>query len=146
MDPRSVLKNIYLFRDATPDDLAAVATIAEVKTYMPGDTLYHSGDIPDALYVIEWGTIDITLKDKDIPLGTAGSGQALGEMAFFERAGRLASASVRERTQLILLPFDKLDHVLAERPQLALIFYRHACVFFARQLRAVGPDLTRRYF
>jgi CRP/FNR family transcriptional regulator, cyclic AMP receptor protein len=146
MDPASVLKGIYLFREATPDDLAAVARIGEVKAYMPGESLYNSGDIPDALFVIESGTIDIVLKDREIPLASVGGGQALGEMAFFERAGRLASATIRERTQLIRLPFDKLDQVLAERPTLALTFYRLVCVFFARQLRAVGPDLTRRYF
>ena len=146
MEPRDVLKNIYLFRDADPEDLAAVAAIAERKAYMAGEYIYRSGDIPDALLIVESGTIDVILKDKDVTVASIGSGQALGEMAFFERTGRLASALAREPTHLIRLPFDRLDKVLAERPNLAITFYRHACVFFARQLRAVAPDLNRRYF
>ena len=67
-------------------------------------------------------------------------------MAFFERTGRLASALTREPTYLIRLPFAKLDQVFAEHPNLAITFYRHACVFFARQLRTLAPDLNRRYF
>ena len=146
MEPRDVLKNIYLFRDAAPEDLAAVARIAEPKACMAAEYLYHSGDIPDALFVVETGTIDIVLKDKDVTVATVGSGQALGEMAFFDRTGRLATAMTRERTQLLRLPFDRLDQVLTERPSLAVTFYRHACVFLARQLRTVAPDLERRYF
>ncbi len=146
MEPREVLKSIYLFRDAGPQDLAAVAAIAERKAYMVGEYIYQAGDIPDAFFVVESGTIDITLKDQEIALATIGAGQSLGEMAFFERSGRLASALTREPTHLIRLPFAKLDGILAERPGLALTFYRHACLFFARQLRTVAPDLHRRYF
>ena len=146
MEPRDVLKNIYLFRDASPQDLAAVAAIAERKTYMAGEHIYHSGDVADGLLIIESGTIDVILKDKDITVASVGAGQALGEMAFFERTGRLASAFTREPTQAILLRFDGLDKIFAERPNLAISFYRHACVFLARQLRTLAPDLNRRYF
>lgn len=146
MDLRDVLKNTYLFRDASPQDLAAVAAIAEQKAYMVGEHVYRTGDIPDALLIIESGTIDVTLKDQEVPFGSVGAGQAIGEMAFFERSGRLASACTREPTHLIRLPFQKLDQLLAERPNLAITFYHHACKFLARQLRTVAPDLNRRYF
>ena len=146
MEPRDVLKNIYLFRDATPEDLAAVAALAERKAYMMGEYVYHAGDTPDGLLVIESGTIDVVLADNDLTVASVGTGQALGEMAFFDRTGRLASALTREPTHLIRLPFESLDKVLAQRPNLAITFYRHACVFFARQLRALAPDLNRRYF
>jgi CRP-like cAMP-binding protein len=145
MEPRDVLKNIYLFRDATPQDLAAVAAIAEPKAYMVAEYLYHAGDLPDAFFVIESGTIDVILKDKDIPMGSVGAGQALGEMAFFEREQRLASAITREPTHLIRLPFAKLEQVLVDHPHLELLFYRHACVFLTRLLRAMAPDVNRRY-
>ena len=146
MDPRSVLKNIYLFRDATPEDLAAVAAIAEPKAYMVAEYIYHSGDVADAFFVIESRTIDVILKDQEIPVGSAGSGQALGEMAFFGRGERLASAITHEPTHVLRVPFAKLDQVLVDHPNLALTLYRHACTFLARQLRTVAPDLNRRYF
>jgi len=145
MDPRDVLKNIYLFRDAAPEDLAAVAAIAEPKSCMVGEYLYRAGDAPNAIFIIESGTIDITLKDKDVPLGSVGSGQALGEMAFFERGERLASAVTREPTHVLRLPFAKLDQVFAAHQKLAMSFYYHACMLLSRHLRMLAPDLNRRY-
>jgi len=145
MEPRDVLKNIYLFRNATPEELAAVAAIAEPKSHMVEEYLYRAGDAPDAIYIVESGTIDITLKDKDVPLGSVGSGQALGEMAFFERGERLATAVTREPTRLLRLPFAKLDQVFAAHPKLATTFYFQACMLLSRHLRMLAPDLNRRY-
>jgi CRP-like cAMP-binding protein len=145
MDPQNVLKSIYLFRDASADDLAAVAAIAEPKAYMVEESLYRAGDTPDAIYIIDSGTVDVTLKGKDIPLASVGAGQALGEMAFFERSERLASATTREPTHLLRLPFAKLDQVFADHPRLATVFYYRACVVLARQLRTLAPDMNRRF-
>ena len=146
MEARDVLKNVYLFRNASPQDVAAVAAIAEPKAYIVAEYVYRAGDVPDALFVVEFGTIDLTVKDKDIPVGSVGSGQSLGELAFFDRDKRMASAYTREPTQVLRLPFAKLDQVFAERPTLALAFHRNASVFIAKMLRAVVPDVDRRYF
>jgi CRP-like cAMP-binding protein len=112
---------------------------------MVAEYLYHAGDLPDTFFVIQWGTVDVILKDKDIPIGSVGSGQPLGEMAFFVREKRLASAITREPTHLICLPFAKLDQVLVDHPNLALLFYRRACVVLTQLLRAMAPDVNRRY-
>jgi len=146
MKLEELLKQIHLFSEASAQDLTAVAAIGEPRMHLAGEYIYHTGEIPDSLFIIEAGTIDVILKDKDIPIASVGAGQALGEMAFFEREGRLASAVTHETTHLMRLPFVRLDQILAQRPSLALSFYRHACVFFARQLRAVAPDLDKRYF
>ncbi len=146
MEPLDLLKGTNLFGDASAEDLAAVAAIAEKKVYIGGETVCQAGDVPDAVFVVESGTIDIVLKDQDIPIGSVGAGQGLGHLAFFDRRARVASAVAREATHLIRLPFAGLDALLAQRPALALAFYRHACGLFARQLFAVAPDLHRRYF
>ena len=145
MEPRDALKNIYLFRDTSPEDLAALAAIAERKAYMVEEYIYRTGDTPDALFVIESGTIDVILKDKDSPLASVGAGQSLGEMAFFERSERVASAITREPTHLLRLPFAKLDEVFAAHPKLASTFYYRACAFCARMLRTLAPDVNGRY-
>ena len=145
MEPRDALKNIYLFRDASPEDLAALVAVAERNSYMVEEYVYRTGDTPDALFVIESGTIDVLLKDKDSALASVGAGQSLGEMAFFERSKRVASAITREPTHLLRLPFAKLDQVFAAHPKLASTFYYRACVFCARMLRTLAPDVNGRY-
>jgi CRP/FNR family transcriptional regulator len=145
MDQRELLKNFYLFADVTSNDLQALEAIAERKFCMAGDLIYSEGEVADALFLIEMGTVDIVPKGKEIVFTTVGSGQSFGELAFFERGARPASASAREPTHLLRIPFERFSKVLAERPGLALIVYRNACAFFAKHLRTLALDLNRRY-
>ncbi|HVP79007.1 MAG TPA: cyclic nucleotide-binding domain-containing protein [Thermodesulfobacteriota bacterium] len=145
MDQKELLKNFYLFTGFTSNDLNAVEAIMERKGYIAGDPVYSEGDIADALFLIEMGTVDIVPKGKETVFATIGSGQGFGELAFFERGNRPASAHARERSYLLQIPFDRFSKVLAERPDLALLVYRNACAFFAKHFRAIALDLNRRY-
>jgi len=145
MDQRELLKNFYLFTGVTSKDLEALEAIAERKSYIAGDLVYGEGDVADALFIIEMGAVDIVPRGKEMVFTTIGSGQGFGELAFFERGKRPASASARERTYLLRIPFERFSKVLADRPELALIVYRNVCAFFAKHFRAIALDLNRRY-
>ena len=145
MDQNELLKNFHFFADISSGDLQALEAIVERKFYMAGDLIYKEGDVADALFLIEMGTVDIVGKGKEIPFATLGSGQIFGELAFFERGPRPASASIREPTHLLRIPFERLSNLLAERPGLALFVYRNACRFFAKHFRTLAVDLNRRY-
>ena len=145
MDQRELLKNFHLFTGATPADLQALDKIAERKVYIAGDPVYGEGDIADALFIIEMGTVDVVPKGKEIVFATIASGQGFGELAFFEPGSRPASAFAHERTYLVRIPYEGLSKVLAERSELALLVYRNACAFFAKHFRMMALDLNRRY-
>jgi CRP-like cAMP-binding protein len=145
MDKKELLKNFYLFAGVTPKDLQALEAIAERNSYIAGDLVYGEGDVADALFIIEMGAVDIVPRGKETVFTTIGSGQGFGELAFFERGKRPASASARERTYLLRIPFERFSKVLADRPELALVVYRNACSFFAKHFRAIALDLNRRY-
>ena len=145
MDQRELLKNFHLFTGVTSKDLQAVEAIVERKGYVAGDLVYSEGEVADALFLVEMGTVDIVPKGKEMVFTTIGSGQGFGELAFFEGGKRPASAYTRERTYLLRIPYEKLSKVLAEGPELALLVYRNACAFFAKHLRTIALDLNRRY-
>jgi len=113
---------------------------------MAGDLVYSEGDTADALFLSEMGAVDIGSRGKEVAFATIGSGQGFGELSFFERGTRPASASARERTYLLRIPFDRFSKVLDDRPELALLVYRNAAKFFAKHFRGVAVDLNRRYF
>ena len=146
MDQKELLKNFYLFTSVTSNDLQALEAIVERKAYIAGDHVYNEGEVADALFLVEMGTVDIVPKGKERVFATIGSGHGFGELAFFERGTRPASASARERTQLLRIPYERFSQVLSERPGLALIVYRNACAFFAKHFRTLAGDLDRRYF
>ena len=145
MDQKELIKNFYLFNGVAAKDLQALEAIAERKSYIAGDLVYDEGDVADALFLIEMGAVDIVPRGKETVFATIGSGQGFGELSFFERGKRPASASARERTYLLRIPYERLSKVFAERPELALSVYRNACAFFAKHLRAMAADLNRRY-
>ena len=145
MDHQELLKNFYLFTDATANDLRALAAICEPRVCIAGDMVYYEGEAADALFLIEMGTVEITPMGKETVFATMGSGQGFGELAFFEHGPRPAAALAREPAHLLRMPFAKLSQVLAERPELALLVYRNACAFFAKHIRRMALTMNHRY-
>lgn len=145
MDPQDLIKKFYLFAGATPSDVQALAGIVERKTYIAGDLVHSEGDVADAMYLVEMGSVDMVPKGKETVFGTIGGGQGFGELSFFEPGPRPASATTRERTYLLRIPYERLAKVLAERPALALLVYRNACAFFAKHFRMMALSLNHRY-
>src|SRR5512139_3125528 len=137
MDQRELLKNFYLFTGVTSSDLDALEAIVERKSYIAGDHVINEGEVADALFLVEMGTVDIVPKGKEKVFATIGSGHGFGELAYFERSTRPASVIARERSYLLRIPYERLSKVLSERPELALIVYRNACAFFAKHFRAL---------
>jgi CRP/FNR family transcriptional regulator, cyclic AMP receptor protein len=146
MNKADLIKGTYLFRGTDVNDLTALLGITEQMVLLPGQLVYDVDQRADAIFIIEMGTIDIVVKGKQTPVVTMGTGQTLGELAFFQPDKRFATATARERTQLARIPFDKLAQLLTDRPALALLFYRNACAFFAKHVRELGSERDRRYF
>jgi CRP-like cAMP-binding protein len=145
MDHRELLKNYYLFTDATAPDLRALEAIGEPRVCIAGDLVYRQGEVADALFLIEMGTVDIMPMGKETVFATMGSGQGFGELSFFEPGMRPAAAYAREPTHLVRIGYAQLSQVLAERPELALLIYRNACIFFAKHIRRMALTLNHRY-
>ena len=145
MAHEELLKNFYLFTDATINDVHALEAICEPRVCIADDMIYHEGEIADALFLIEMGTVDIMPLGKERVFAEMGSGQGFGELAFFERGPRPAAAYAREAAHLLRIPYAKLSQVLAERPELALLVYRNACAFFAKHMRRMALTLDHQY-
>ena len=146
MNKVDLIKNNYLFRDIAASDLSALAGIAEEKDLNAGNLIYEAGQASDAIFIIEMGTVDILPQGRQAPFATMGSGQGLGELGFFYSDKRVATAVARERTQLVRIPFDKLAHLVTERPPFGLIFYRNASMFLAKHVRELALERDHRYF
>ena len=146
MDRETLLKRIYLFSDGTKEDLAKLMEIALERKYRQGEFVFNEGDEADAMFVVEMGTVDIVAGGKELAVVTIGSGQPLGEVAFFQRGKRPGSARAKEMSTVLRIPFDRLERLLAERPAFAMSFYRNACQFLAKHVRTLLSEADRRYF
>lgn len=86
-----------------------------------GDVLFEQGDPADGLYFVVSGRLVVEHVDEDgvaRPIGEAGRGQSMGEMAFFTGAPRTARASAIRDTVLVQFTNAEFDALVSARPQL----------------------------
>lgn len=137
--------NLPLFRGASAADVAAAQALAARKDYLVGDSLFTPSAPPRAIYVIEIGSVALVPHDKDNAVATLGSGQVVGEGAFFGGGEHPYTAVAREITHAFAIPNDELQRLLDERPAFALIVYRNAARRFAEICRRMALLLDHPY-
>ena len=94
-----VLEDFELLDGLNADELAAVATVAEIEKYAPGAIVFREGDDADRMYFVLEGRVSVMLpldtRDRSRRLVTFGPGLIFGETALLEPTGcdRLMSSA-----------------------------------------------------
>lgn len=141
---QAALKNIYLFKEFDASELDTVASVAQEKTYSPGEDIFSSGQDAHSLYVIRIGTVKIytsTKQGDEMALTTMGSGAHFGEMPFLDSDVRSATAQAVEPTTLVEVNYDKLNDVLKKNDKMAVKFYKSIAKYLGGRLRNTTDDL-----
>lgn len=141
---RSLLKNVYLFKTLTPDEMHAVAEIAQGQTFQKGDSIFLRGEPATGMYLIQFGSVKIqqTTKSGDnLDVATLGTGSHFGEMSFVDNEVRSATAVAAESCEMIVISYDKLNQLLSKNTSIATKFYRELAKFMCGRLRATTNDL-----
>jgi serine phosphatase RsbU (regulator of sigma subunit) len=121
--PPVELDRIPLFASLPGQELRRLESVLRVSTCPPGKVLVREGCSDDKFYILLEGQVEVVKalgSPEERRLGLRGSGNLLGEMSLFSRAG-CHTASVRAITRLRLLhvPHSELDTLLQRQPQLA---------------------------
>ncbi len=111
------LKSAPVFERVTGEDLAALARVAEVETFASGQTVFHEGDMGDALYVVVRGRIGIESGGER--LATLGPGEAFGEMAVLDEVPRSGTAVVEEEAEVLRIGSEEFYEILHEQVEIA---------------------------
>jgi ATP/ADP translocase/HEAT repeat protein len=111
------LKTAPVFAHVSGDDLAALARVAEVETFSPGQHVFREGDRGDALYVVVRGRIGIESGGER--LATLGSCEAFGEMAVLDEVPRSGTAVVEEETEVLRIGSEEFYEILHEQVEIA---------------------------
>ena len=141
----NLLRKLYLFKDLTEKELAAIEKGAVQKSFMRGDEIFTQGERAKALYLIQSGEVQIEQRPDSgdtVKLARLGAGAHFGEMAFIDGENRSASATAAEQTELIVFDYDKLSDILVANPAIATHFYRQMAHFLCGRLRITTNDLA----
>jgi CRP/FNR family transcriptional regulator, cyclic AMP receptor protein len=101
------------------------------RSFKAGDVIFHQGDHPSELYVIQSGRVNIQIGDR--PLATLERHDIFGEMALIDTAPRSATAVAATDVTLIPVSEKQFLFLVSQTPFFAL----NAMRVLARRLRSM---------
>lgn len=143
MDAKPLLRSIALFEGLAEDDIDALASALERRTFDAGAMIFAQGDAGTAMYIVASGNVNIYLPSSvshRISLNDIARGEYFGELALFDDKPRSASALATTDTVLLELRRATLESYLERRPRAALAILR----VMGERLRKANVMLTSR--
>lgn len=109
-----------------------------------GAYLFHQGDRPDSLYIVELGQISIVddHSSQHFPIQTFESGNWLGGQEFYSQAVHRYSAIATQPSTLYCLSTSALVQLQAESPLIAHTITQHLLTLLAGQLSQAREAIT----
>lgn len=127
--------------DFTPEELAALETLLERKSFQKGEYLCREGEEAESLYFILSGQVSVNVPLPNRRLGrisTCSAGSAIGEMSMLDRGRRSADLIADTAVTSAVLNYQRLEshnHPLMASIKLKLLT-NIACVLSQRLRRA----------
>jgi CRP/FNR family transcriptional regulator len=119
------------------------------RTFEPGAVIFREGDdAKGEAFMLHLGRVEIRKKigGEERLLRTLTKGELLGHIALFRNAPRSATAIAADAVTLMVIPANRLDHLVRANPALALALIRElATMLLAAEdrLREVEDRLKR---
>jgi CRP/FNR family transcriptional regulator, cyclic AMP receptor protein len=92
------------------------------KTFKPGELIFREGDeAKGEAFMVHEGKVEIRRQfgGEDRLLRVLGKGDLFGDLALFRNAPRSANAVAADAVTLILIPSNRLEHLVRSNPALA---------------------------
>jgi len=97
------------------------------RTFAPGEVIFREGDdAKGEAFLLHVGTVEIRIKvgGEERLVNTIKKGELLGDFALFRNAPRSATAIAVDAVTLMVLPANRLDHMVRSNPALAMAIIR----------------------
>ena len=112
------LRNVWIFSQLEPSDIARIAKVVVPRTYSKGETIVEEGGQAVAFYVILSGKVEI--RKGGTTLNTLGAGEPVGEMALLDGYPRSTSVVAVEETECLAMTRWDFNAELRTNPSIAL--------------------------
>ncbi len=118
---------------STDVDMRVMArNIGTNMSFSAGSTVFNRGDPGDCMYIVQSGTIEMTIGDKVIE--TVGANEAIGFMSMVDGSPRSSTARVKETCELTIIDKRAFRFMVGEVPNFA--FYIMGVM--ARRIRGMS--------
>lgn len=129
-DATELLGKIELFAGLDDHELAKIARLSQLRTVAKDTEIFHSGDEPDAVFVVVNGKVKIvvtTSDGKELILAVLGAGQVVGEMALLDSSPRSATVVASTSVDLLVLSREDFQRILDTEPRISSKLLRILC-------------------
>jgi diguanylate cyclase (GGDEF)-like protein len=142
-----LLRSASLFSALGEEELQALAEYAELTHHRKGEVILRAGDPSDSLYIVQRGEVVISKEvasGQSITLASFIAGDCFGELDFFSRTPRNATAAAEEDTVLLAFPRRTVsfDSLIATRPRVFAKVLHAFLVTVAQRIRATNRLIT----
>jgi CRP-like cAMP-binding protein len=146
-DDIRILSAVGLFQGFTQEQLRLLAFGAETTLLQADRKLYREDDEADSAYVVVSGRIALYREQNGerIPIGSAGPGAMLSELALIADTKRLTSASAAIDSEVIRLSRKMFRRILEEYPEIAAQLHQRISEDFQamiRRIEALAPRFS----
>jgi CRP-like cAMP-binding protein len=110
---------VPIFGRLSPDDLARIADVAEVRRYQPGAKVFTEGEPADVMFTILSGRVRVksAAESPNLP-EVLEAGDPLGDVAAVEGGPYPASGTAIDPTECLVIPRSELFRLLEGHPTL----------------------------
>ncbi len=111
------------------------------RVYRSGEVLFKEGDASTSMYLIKRGTIEVRKAKGSghILIGRAYTNEVIGELSFFDRQPRSATAVAEGEVEVMELPFANLDKQYKQLPD----YFRAILASVAERLRKANETVRK---
>jgi CRP-like cAMP-binding protein len=131
------LARVPIFSSCTPEEIAAIAAVAQESGFQPGQIIVTQGTPGQAFYLILSGRVEIVRDGQS--LGAFGPGDFFGEMSLLDHAPRSATIKAIDQTLCMMLSSWDFKAVLEKYPSIAVKLLE----VLSRRLRVADERLGR---
>ena len=150
MEPvsREFLKSVEILEDLSDAQLDQLMPLIQAVEYEAGDVVCQEGSIGEEMFIIYKGCIDISKeigKQSGTSLVRLQHGELLGELAYFDREPRSATACAFVPSVLLTIKFKELKKLLDSDPLLASRIFVGVIRTLSRRLRQADEGIRNLF-
>ncbi len=132
------LKGVEIFSSLCEGEIRQIVNNARSVDFDAGNLLFREGDEGKELYIVENGSIAITIRLPDgneKEIAEIKTGDFFGEMSIFEEAPRSATCYAKTDTRLLMINQDEFFQMIDASPDIAVKIMYKMLTITTRRLR-----------
>ncbi|MBV9840820.1 MAG: glutaminase A [Sphingomonadaceae bacterium] len=137
------LDDMAVLEGLAPEVRAAIAGIADRRTFQAGAIIAEAGEHADRMFLLASGRVSVVVGEGDpVRVGTLGPGMAFGELALIDGGARVADVVAEEEVVVYALPITALRGLAAQHPELMATLLANVVRDLSDRLRLANGEIS----